>query len=706
MRKSKLRRSILSILRITAVIGCLSLSAFAQTPSPTPSPAPASPAGSSMPQFFNKLIGRAGALIPMLQNEIEGPLLPWLENLSWWLAILVIIFGFARLWRENSGAGADLFWWFGRIAIIFALAGSGPAIVSKLDAIGQELAWGGSGNSNSVLYRFYNNHRKSFEEGYRRFTKGHFTVEPTGEKLKPPPGSGEAVLGVIRDVVASPKDVNNKFETLSRDMPFLFSVLSFARGILAFGDLYLLALGGFLMIAVRLAAPVMIALAIDRNLANKISYPFLWGTIVLTLIWPVVSQLIRAFAYMGGNLAMSLDASDVVYQWDPKTMGEIMTSGAEPFYTVIIAIVIMTIAGLSLWMSPVIAYKVAMGQVYESVSSTVSGWAGALVGAGIELYSSAIAASISNQAERTQAQGQFLGEMTRAGTAYEAGRINALANRIRGITGIEGTRISSVAGIYGGLTRATGAIDTERQYANDTAAALAKLNTNDIWTRNQQAVVDLNAERRQQSANIETNRAADTQHFIGGKIINGTEWAGGATRTLLSDAQSGKQTLAGRTAGSVIEIGGGVIGLGMQYSSIQNRAAGQQSALNEAFNTRVTNQERASQYLVQNQEIYRGEIVGANQRRAQGLTAAEIAGANQAIAGANRGAGVAKGGVNQGYRLDLQANRINYEGAVRAAAQVRDASFEAARLRALSTVVGAVGHNIARDMEQGLALRY
>jgi hypothetical protein len=299
-----------------------------------------------------------------------------------------------------------------------------------------------------------------------------------------------------------------------------------------------------------------------------------------------------------------------------------------------------------------------------------------------------------------------LGEMTRAGTGYEAGRINALANRIRGITGIEGTRISSVAGIYGGLTRATGAIDTERQYSNDTAAALSKLNTNDIWTRNQQAVVDLNAERRQQSANIETNRAADTQHFIGDKIIKGSEWAGGAARTLLSDSQSGKQTIAGRSAGSVIEIGGGVVGLGMQYSSIQYRAAGQQSALNEAFNTRTINQERASQYLVQNQEIYRGEIIGANQRRAQGLTVAEVAGANQAIAGANRGAAVAKGGINQGYHLDLQANRINYEGAINAAAQVRDASFEAARLRALSSVVSAVGHNVARDMEQGLALRY
>jgi hypothetical protein len=467
-----------------------------------------------------------------------------------------------------------------------------------------------------------------------------------------------------------------------------------------------LVLGGFLMIAVRLAAPVMIALAIDRNLANKISYPFLWGTIVLTLIWPVVSQLIRAFAYMGGNLAMSLDASDVVYQWDSQTMSEIMTSGAEPFYTVILAIVIMAIAGLSLWMSPVIAYKVAMGQVYESVSSTVSSWAGALVGAGIEFYSSALAASISNQAERTQAQGQFMGELTRAGTAYDFGRLNALSNRIRGVTGIEGNRISSVEGIYGGLTRATGAINIEKQYANDTAGALAKLNTNDISTRNQQAIGDLNADRRQQSANIETNRAADTQHFVGGKIIKGTEWAGGAARTLLSDGQSGKQTLAGRAAGSVIEIGGGAIGLGMQYRSIQNRAAGQQSAVNEAFDTRIANQEGASRSLVQNQEGYLREIVGANQRRAQGLTAAETAGANQSVAGANSGAAIGKGGVNQGYRLDLQANRISYDGAIKAATQVRDASFEAARLRALSTVVSGVGHNIARGMEQGLALRY
>jgi len=99
-------------------------------------------------------------------------------------------------------------------------------------------------------------------------------------------------------------------------------------------------------------------------------------------------------------------------------------------------------------------------------------------------------------------------------------------------------------------------------------------------------------------------------------------------------------------------------------------------------------------------------MVKANRWRAVGLTVSEFAGASRAVAGANSGAAVAKGGVNQGYHRDLQANWISYDGAVKAATQVRDASFEAARLRALSTVVSAVGHNVARDMEQGLALRY
>jgi hypothetical protein len=171
-------------------------------------------------------------------------------------------------------------------------------------------------------------------------------------------------------------------------------------------------------------------------------------------------------------------------------------------------------------------------------------------------------------------------------------------------------------------------------------------------------------------------------------------------------SKTGRQTLQGRIAGSIIELGGGAYGLYQQYQAIQNRAEGKQQALTEAFDARIANQETASWALTQNQGAYLGEMINANRWLSMGLTFAEIAGAKHSIAGANRGAAEAKGGVNQGYQLDLQANTVSYNGAVSAATQVRDASFEASRLRALSSVVSAVGHNVARDMEQGLALRY
>src|SRR5262245_40926554 len=143
MRARGPRQPILIITQIITLLACLGALSLAPAPSRTPTPAPATPAGSAWADMISALIGHAGALIPLLQNELEGPLLPWLERLSWGLAAVVFTFTFARMWRESSGAGADLFWWFGRAVICLALMGSGPAILSMLDTIGPANAWGG-----------------------------------------------------------------------------------------------------------------------------------------------------------------------------------------------------------------------------------------------------------------------------------------------------------------------------------------------------------------------------------------------------------------------------------------------------------------------------------------------------------------------------------------------------------------------------------
>ena len=72
--------------------------------------------------------------------------------------------------------------------------------------------------------------------------------------------------------------------------------------------------------AVKIFAPIGVALAIDQKFASRISSPFLWGAIVLTLIWPTVSYFIRGLAYMFGNVAMALGDSTPVYVWNEATL--------------------------------------------------------------------------------------------------------------------------------------------------------------------------------------------------------------------------------------------------------------------------------------------------------------------------------------------------------------------------------------------------
>lgn len=120
----------------------------------------------------------------------------------------------------------------------------------------------------------------------------------------------------------------------------------------------------------------------------------------------------------------------------------------------------------------------------------------------------------------------------------------------------------------------------------------------------------------------------------------------------------------------------------------------------------MDNQTRAAQGQSANQDIYLKQITDAHQRFAQGQMDAANAGASQAAGGVTRGTAITIGGINQNAALEQRANRITFDGSVKAAGQVRDAAVEAARLRAMASVISAVGHNLAREIEHGLTLRY
>lgn len=187
MRKPLLKRTLLSVLQLAIVSLCLCLPAFAQSPTPS--------SGKTLSENIAGLAQRAGEMIPKLQSEIESPLLSWFETISIVLAALIVMFSFARLWRENNGAGADVFWRFGRLAVCLALLGSGPFIINYLNSIGKQIAQGNELIGDSALSRFYHAQRDSFNDSYQKFTEGLFTVKVNGQDVPVKPGPNGTDVG-------------------------------------------------------------------------------------------------------------------------------------------------------------------------------------------------------------------------------------------------------------------------------------------------------------------------------------------------------------------------------------------------------------------------------------------------------------------------------------------------------------------------------
>jgi hypothetical protein len=156
-----------------------------------------------------------------------------------------------------------------------------------------------------------------------------------------------------------------------------------------------------------------------------------------------------------------------------------------------------------------------------------------------------------------------------------------------------------------------------------------------------------------------------------------------------------EDTTKGIIAGKAIELAGGAVGFRMEYNAIQDRAKGNAAAINKYTDT--TNE---------NQRLYAKIMGGANETRLAGVTNAADKGAEIASKGARDAYGISVGGYNQAYNLGMRGNEIGYKGTLKGAGEVRDAAVQAARLREASSIINSVGHNIARNMEQGLILRY
>ena len=437
----KLRRTI--SLAILIGVFLLPVLVQAQAPSPTPAPSPVR----SLSDNIAALSQRAGSLLPYINDEIVSKLIGWFELLAWVFGNCLAGFAMLRVMRENNGEGSDLYWWFGRLALFFMLSGTGLAIINGMSAIGYEIANGNETGQQSVLQRLYLAQRDSFNDSYAKFQQNMFTVKVDGreEAVTPVPLGTESVLGILVDTDSTIQNFDQKADVSQWNIATMMTWLNFERALIEFGDLILVILGAALTLGLKLAIPFMLACIVDKNIANKTTYPFFYGVIALTLLWPSVSKVIRIVAYMWGNVAMAVGDSSPLYIWDYQTMRAITNPLVQPEYTIALAVFAMGLGALCLYGTPFISLYLLSGRVYESVATVVSSWMGAMVGTGIEKYSAEAAASINRQAENTQYNAGYQADVTRSAGQQDAGNMRAQGQRSAQLASIQAALTGQVA---------------------------------------------------------------------------------------------------------------------------------------------------------------------------------------------------------------------------------------------------------------------
>jgi len=649
----------------------------AQSPGPTPAASPVR----SLSDNIAAISQRAASLLPYIDNEIVSKLIGWFELLGWVLGNCLAGFAMLRIAREENGEGGNLYWWFGRLALFFVLSGTGLVIINGLSAIGYEIANGNESTQRSILQTLYLAQRDSFNESYAKFQQNMFTVKVDGREtaVNPIELGSESILGIIVDTDSTIQNFDQKADVSQWDLSTMMTWLNFERALIEFGDLILVILGAALALAMKLAMPFMIACIVDKHIASKTIYPFLYGVIALTLFWPSVSKIIRIIAYMWGNVAMAVGDNSPLYIWSYETMRAITNPLAQPQYTIALAAFAMGLGALCLYGTPFISLYLLSGRIYESVATVVSSWMGAMVGTGIEKYSAEAAAALNRQAEATQYTAGYQADVTRSGGQQESANMRAQGHRMAQLASIQ-------AGLTGQISATQGAATTQRMIIQAAAGFQKSQIGSDV------------------ARNVRDNKTGASLEI--GNIV------AGAKRDLYMNAGN---TSAAKIDQGVNMVNGMIpmdfpIARGLvdipRYDAITKRNRTANEATTQFSSETVQNRETAADRVVYSAEKYQSEMNVAIDQQVGAQIAGVNAGAGEAIGGYQRGAAQAREGVGQNYQLEVGANRIVYASQVEAAGQISTAGLEAATLRQAAAVIAAVGREISREVGQGMRIRF
>ena len=683
--------AILKTLRLSWRMICLLLlcAPTVMAQSSTPSPSPAGAGNVANADALTNLVIVAGNLIPRIQEAVESPLVAGLENLAFWIAVIVMMFSFARLFRENDGATKDLFWWCFRLAIVFTLFGTGRAIINTWSGIGYDIV-------NAIQFRkTLWDAEIEFNASYGKFTEGMFLVKATS--------TTEAIAALTTDDVNLRNITNAAANPSAWSLPNIFIGVTIGRAILQFSQIFLALLSGLITIALRLFAPFAIALAIDRNLAQRISYPFAWSAAIFTMVTPLVSHIIGYLVYQVGNMALTIikpDSAIFTLAADGSITGDPNVVGPATAACVVL-IVMMIVGALLLLASPYLSYKLAFGQIFEAVSSTAAGWMGALTATGIEIAGITYGSALQRQASETRIEGQAQAEIARAMAGKDSSDLQARAHRILGMQSAAASRDQSLGAIAGGYAMAlrmneaqrqasTGLIEQSRDQQVVGILADRSFGQRQAGIQMSREERDLRIAQSQQSVSTAMNRMID----IPDNVAAGFSKLGGSSAPLLPALGDAAKLLTGP-------------GRGAAEISINNTTTDARvGSVRIAGSSQVENIESTSRMREYAAGIYAERATGiANQQAAANNAAARV---NRDLAAGGVESAYRKQvyGVAQAYQLNLDANQINLAGALKAAEIMRSSGMKAVKLDQMSQIVSTLSRDMARRTEMAMTMRY
>jgi hypothetical protein len=641
------------------------------SPTPTVTPKPVAPSFSV--QIQNMMKTGQEWLFKSLLDVIIKPAMPVLIFFAWIIASFVLGIGFLRRFSDNKGIDPEqLVRWGIRTVVFMVIIGASPFIIDALTVTGKFIA--------RPIKSFNVELVKEFDEKMKQYVKTNFAVEdPNALLAERLPDGSPGLVGIIFDKESSVKDVTSEMNILGWNMPRLFTIMVISQNIIKFGGLFLAIAGLFILIGLKLAAPVLSAFGFDEKFANQIFYPFCWGVATFSLAFPIVKEVTLYVAYGIGLIGLSIYNGETVFTLDPNTAQIITSKAYDPASSALIVTLLFFVSCLCYILVPWLSYRVLRGQVFEGVSQISMGWMLSTVGTALESYGLVAGAAINRQAENTQIQGIYNAEQASAKKGLEASNLST-----------EARRISSVAGVEGGLVTSLGQIRANQV----TQTMIANANRNF-------GILSSQASTRREIATMQAeNTGMQNIRTLDGAKEN-------SLRSQGTNQQFGMLKYEAIPGGSQIAGTSLPIRKGVEFYDwtrdnhiLQKSTTSMNNTTTDTYQLQNQNSQYVTEQKIDASNTYQNEMNSAFNRQASETIGAVNAGSNIAADSAKQGAGIQLTGINKSAEMEKGANQLNFEGRIEAAEINQKAATEAAHLRMMSTVVTGFFRDMDRRLEE------